>query len=830
MALTGGEAAADPTDEFVRGLLDRGLVQVAEHEALRQLNDPLLKPVGRVEWSIRLAQSYLRHAAQVGGDDRESLAGRAEAVLTEVLAVQPPLPRREAVQVQLALVRAERADWQAEEVVANSLGEPKRGAAVTALGAAIKMLRDTQGQLDPTAAARRTAEQLAAGELHSGEVRRLQREIERQLAGSLVSLVELLPEGDQRAAAVREADGRLQDLADGWVGDLNTWEARLLRVRLARLQGEHDRAVSLVTGALKDQPARWLADQFVAEQARSQLAAGQIDVALQTLLAHGRSAGVLGDELRAVQIEALLAARRLAEQRGDQTTANDLWNQAEVIARNLPGAWGSQAQGQLDRAKEAARYGAAVAQLVQSARGAYQAGDVEGSLALFQQAAERAVTDGQPLAADELEYTRGSMLIAAERFRDAADVLARLIARSPYGPKTQDADLLRAYAVGRLYSAGPAPDLERDYVASLTQHREKYTGTPSAGEATWMLAAFNEAQQQWTQALTLYSTLVEDAARGPAARARVAALYEQILATLRGQAQPVDEWEDRAAQDIAAFVRRQPAAVSEWTAADADMSLRLVRLVLEHREHLYTEADKLLTPVQQAGELQRRAAERDGRPLDPEWARVLQTAAQWRMISLAGQGRIDDARRVFQELSAADPASLLRLLKGLSSLAAVIPAEHRAELAHLQLDAAQQLRLQQPDLSPADKHDLDAAIADAYLAAGNILNALPFYERLLQENPRHRDRLRTVAELRMQLGDPDSLQRAKGYWQRVEKLEQRGSPAWLEARLQVADCAVRLGEKADARKLVALTRLVYPQLGGPELKSRFEAVERAASP
>lgn len=813
-------AADDPNDEFIQGLLSRGLAQVAEHEALRRLDDPLLKPVDRVQWTIRLTKAYLEHARQVEGTDRCELADRAQQTLLALQQNPAQWPRAEAVQVQLALLQAIRAAW------------PLSGSTMSGpdpLPEAIAGLRTTLGGLDEAArrAARRTAQELAAGELSIGAVRRLQREVEQQLAASLVALIERTAAGPEQNELISEADRRLQTLADGWIGDLGTWEARLLRVRLARLRGDTDRALSLVQGALGDDPALWLADRFLAEQVRAQSAAGRYDAALQALLDRQRSHGALSDELIAVQVEAWLAARRLAEQRGDRATADALWLQAEAAAASLSGAWGASARAQLETEKDAARYGEGVARLVQSARRAYQADDADGALRLFEQASAQALAAGQGLAAEELDYTRSSILIARGRFAEAADILSRMLAQAPFGPHARDGDLLRAYALGRLYSAEPTPPREAAYAAALAAHRTQYPETTSAAEATWMLAALEESRQQWTAALSLYLALVDDMTHGPGAQLRVAVLYEQILSLLRSQRQPVEEWEDRAVEDVAAFVRRYPRAPGELTAAQADVALKLVRMIIQHREHLYTEADRFLAVVLQAGEQQRRLAEQEGRPLPGEWAGVLRSAAQWRLISLAGQGRMEEAQRAFHDLAATDVGALLSLLDGLTALATVIPQEHRQELAHLQLAAAQQLRLQQPALTEAQQLSLDAAIADAYLASGNVLNALGFFERLVEKAPHDLARLRTAAELTLRVGDVPHLQRAKAYWQRVERLEPKGSPGWLQARLKIADCAARLKQPDEARKLIALTRLVYPELGGTELRGQFEALEKS---
>jgi tetratricopeptide (TPR) repeat protein len=196
------------------------------------------------------------------------------------------------------------------------------------------------------------------------------------------------------------------------------------------------------------------------------------------------------------------------------------------------------------------------------------------------------------------------------------------------------------------------------------------------------------------------------------------------------------------------------------------------------------------------------------------------------VVSLAGQGRIEEARQVLEGLAVAEPRTLLGILLGLTKLAERIPKAQRQELGHLQLQAARRLDEQRAALDEGEQRLLDESRAEAYLAAGNIYDAALLYESLLKTQPRDRRLLRIVTELLEQQGTPEALRRAKEFWQRIEALEKRGDRAWLEARLHVAECAQRVGDTTEARKLIGVARALYPELGGADLKQRFEALER----
>lgn len=820
--------AQDATERYFDGLLDRGLVRIAQTEALRRLRDDLLKPVDRATWSLRLVQAYRRQSELSGPEDREAYLDRADRLLEELAAVQPPLPRQEAMAVERIALEQTRANLLLGSSLSAAPSDRTRQAAIAALRKVIEQYRELIPQLGEAArrAARRTPAQLSDGEFSGGDIRRLARDVEQQLAQTQVSLVEALPSGTERDATAHTADERLKTLADGWIGEARTWDARLLRAKLARLQGNSDQAAVIVRSALRDDPADWLVDRFMAELVRSQLAAGQIDVALQTLLTYTQQRQTLPEELGALQVEALLAGWRLAEQAKDSASAGEFWAQANRFAERLEGGWRSRAMLLIDQARETSRYGEEVAALVQTARTAYAAGETERALTEFEQAADRAIALKVPEAADEFDFTRASILIDLSRFADAAEVLERLLTRSPNAKSGEDAGLLLAYSLGRLYEAEATRTRREAYVATLERHRERYHDRPSFVEATWMLATLEENRQQWTNALELYREIANDPERGPASQVRIAMLYQRILERLREIKQPPDTWEDRAIEDLAGYVQSYPQKADELTLPQAEVIVRLVHIALGHREQAYAAVDRRIEPVLLAAQSQRRAAERDGRPLDEGWDRLSRVAAQLRVVSLAGQGRIDEARRVFESLAAVEPRTLLGITLGLTDLAKQIPAQQRQALAHLQLDAGRRINEQRSSLNAAEQRALDLSLAEAYVAAGNVYDAALIYEALLKAQPDDRRLLRTVAELLSQHEGQEATRKSLELWRRIERMEKRGTPLWLESRWQMAELTARLGQHEEAGRLITFTRLVAPEMGGEELRKKFEELER----
>ena len=78
-----------------------------------------------------------------------------------------------------------------------------------------------------------------------------------------------------------------------------------------------------------------------------------------------------------------------------------------------------------------------------------------------------------------------------------------------------------------------------------------------------------------------------------------------------------------------------------------------------------------------------------------------------------------------------------------------------------------------------------------------------------------------------QVGSDKYLSKAKSTWHKLESLEAPGSPPWLRARYHVAQCCFALKQYQESKKLLGVTRLLYPDLGGEKLQSKFLRLEAA---
>jgi tetratricopeptide (TPR) repeat protein len=201
------------------------------------------------------------------------------------------------------------------------------------------------------------------------------------------------------------------------------------------------------------------------------------------------------------------------------------------------------------------------------------------------------------------------------------------------------------------------------------------------------------------------------------------------------------------------------------------------------------------------------------------------TAIQLRIVSLSGQDRVADARLLVQDLSEHDVSAILSVLDGLMQLADDADEQMKTELASLQLKAAESLASRRKELTDDQQLRLDRCLGQAYASTHQPRKAIEAYERLSVAHPRDLDVLRTLSQLLVECNTAECLAKARDNWRKIESLEKAGSSGWLEARYNVARCLFLLKQYAECGKLLAVTRLLYPNLGSEELKSKYAQLE-----
>jgi hypothetical protein len=346
-----------------------------------------------------------------------------------------------------------------------------------------------------------------------------------------------------------------------------------------------------------------------------------------------------------------------------------------------------------------------------------------------------------------------------------------------------------------------------------------------------MLAVLQERRLQYTQALPLYEAIPPKHARTADADVAIARCYETILDRVRELKQPVEEWEAKANASIDAIVESFPDPPAPLDRKQAEVCLRGARLRLNSRTPDYQTADqfleRVLHSVPSSGE---DGGEANAAPEAEQaaWRGLQSTASQLRVVSLAGQKRWSQAEILIRGLTDARPSEALAVLEGLTTFSANADAESQKTAGDLQLRAVEGLTGRRDQLSPEEQRRLDDCYAAALLATNQPRKAAAFYEERVAKAPKDLALRRSLAEALIRANTPEHLQKAKRQLRQMEATTKEGSSDWMQARYQNARVALSQGEIDECRKLINATRLLFPEMGGPAMKMRFEELEQTA--
>jgi hypothetical protein len=829
LCLMSGAMADEPLAPYFEGLRQRRMFIVAETEAQRRLAQERTTPAQRAELTIELSKTYAAHAMFSTGEQRQELWTRAEQIVGELLRSEPSSSFRGLLQVQRAMVPAQRGAqlrWQSELY---PLDEATRTEAAATLRDALDRLRLLPEALRvdlQRAQASRPRDGDQTPQPAPARLQRMQREVEFAIATAQLDLARVLPAGSDRVAALFESENLFDALTRPARPDDIAWQARVSRLEVLRLRGEHDRLAGQVASLLKSEPPPAIGDAAVAVLVRRWLDDDRPDEALEVLEDHRVQYGLESEQLQALLVESLLDARRVAASRGDAALDTELLTKAQAVDRALRGSWKVRSSLLLEQARQEDRYGPELADSVRQAQWAWQNGDIDGAIAAYTQAAAKAHQQQETQLAVEFGLHIASAQIEAGRFPAAVKSLENLLQAYPDHEKSAQADLLRAYALGRIFEQQPTDEHRSAYREALESHRETFSGRSTSAEAAWMLARLLEYEQDTRGALALLQQIPADSPQYPAATARMGAIFERMIDAARQKEQPAAPLQEEAVAALTPIADAFPRAPQPLSIEQAQIALRLGRILLRHEPPDFARAEALLrrvidsAPPSSAAESAPHGA----------WPPLVASASRLQITALAGQGRLTDARSLLGELADDQPQRILEILNGLTETAADLPLEHRTGIARMQLELAESLKARSSELTEDQQRLLDMSLAQGHAAVGQWQTAARLYEEMLWKQPKDREIVTALARLYEECGTESCLRQALKQWQTLESLQRKGSIEWLTTRYRLALCSHRLGDDQTAHKLIGVTRVLYPQLGTPSLKARFEALAAQLRP
>ncbi|MGC1275673.1 MAG: tetratricopeptide repeat protein [Planctomycetaceae bacterium] len=838
-------AAPSAIERYFEGLRQRGMFDLAEGEALRRLgSDP--PPESRARLVAELARTFVEHAKYAEGREQADLWKRADAAVADFLEADPTSPSRVRLDVlrgELALARGETLRWLAELSSGNFASQ-----AEAALAEAVEQLTAVEAELNKRLRTRLRVRSASVDPIDAIELDELLARTRLKLGTAELERARLAS-GTARADRLGQTERWLAGLAKGAAAEEATWRSQILLAEAARLEGKPDvvrrRLAELQPGTLPDAAK----DAIATVSTKLLLDEQKPGRAVAFLIDYRRTRGSLTGELRLLQIRGLADAAAAVEALGNEQEAAALraeiptvvgWTQAEH-----GGYWAYRARLAARNAERSARYGPKVAALVRQAEASLAAGQADAAVSTYAEAVRQA--QGMPDVAVELASARASLLLKAGRYDEAAALLTSLVEQHSDLPTADELHLLSAYALGRLHDADPSSERREAYIARLEEHRTRFADSPTAAEATLRLASFYEQRRQYSKAIPLFKSIAGDAERGPVAAAAAARNYEHLLRHLRSarntaataeaatvRDRQLAEWTRAAVRDVTELtkpLRSTNPPSRPMTATEAELALRASRLLLSDADG-QAEAATLLDRLASAFLIEHAATEQEF------WEAARRSALPLRIVSLATRSRFDDASRLIDSLESAPVGDLLAVVRGLSELTEFdprgqLPVAFGASdgpvgprLTDLRRTATELLSERRSELSIDEARQLDVVLAKANLADGRSSAAVDRYDAALAERPNDKALLMQAAAALQASGDAKAVRKALDYWRRLEDQEPAGSEPWLAARLHVIEAHLAIGETTAARKLLTVTKLLHPKLGGGETKAAYEAVEQ----
>lgn len=817
--LTMAAAQAAPAqrmdEQFVTGLRARRLFRLAERYCQEQVQRGDLSERQRANLLIELARTYGEHALHAAPEERAALWNEAHQVIADYQQAFPDSPALPLVRLQDALTwlaQGELARQEAEVGAGDAqLLEEARGALRKAASGLEEVAETLEVALRNQARrGSREQEELSAEELAS-----LEKNVDYQLARAYRNQAESYPPGSpDRANSLTQALEQLERLAQLSVADEMVWRARIDEVVCYRLLGDVQRATAALARLVAAEPPPKIAFEAQAEKIRLLLAAQRLDEALQTASQGRAAAGQISPLLDLAQLEAFVAAWQAASAAQDQAGVERWQKLATAHVQQIEHAhgpyWMRRAELLLGRSVRNTA-GADVEALARAAASFYRSGQVAEALATYDRASLQAREEGAAERAFELAFTAGAIEHDRKRHTDALQRFQELAHAQRTHPRAGEAHRLAIVNAAVLARASQpeqrAAWLDR-YQQMLEEHLAIWPRDASTDAVRIWLGDWQRTQRNWSQAVAAYRGVSPEHEAYEAAIRQLADCYERWLAQLEAAGEPREQLAAEAAGQFLAVIAPQGQAAARLAPLDRFATLAAARIQLQHLPTGPTSAERLLKEA-----LQRTP------DAPPEWQ---SEAATLLVYALAAQGRHAEAAQVMEQISAGSATGLATMLAALTELAATVPADSRRALAELQLRVVALLQPRQHELQGDELVALEVGQAAALAASGRTAEALQAYERLAKKYPRNGNIQLARAALLQASNDPATLRTALAHWREIEKKSRPGGERWFTARFSQAETLYQLQEKEQAAKLIKLTRILHPEMGGAELKGKFE--------
>jgi len=814
------QEASQWTEQYFDGLRSRGLYSLAETVCHRKLADPKLDFLARCRYAVELSQTLTQHSRTAATlDEQTELLQQARQAVSQILESRRNHPQQILLESQLAFVSAyelESLRWRLDLTPYD--GKVKAEAHRLA-DSIIPLLQQLDAQADEQV--RNHKIDVLGERLHPYQLRALQRATQLRLGLAFLEKARLLSDSPtDRADALVKSSEILRRLAAVSSKDYVMWQSQLAYATTLRLRGTPAAAWSMIDAMRGDNPPANVQHSLATEQVELLIFEERFIDAADYLRKYRTKHPQLTGSLNFLMAQVFLRLSQIAKEKNRTVLAAELRQEVQqaiqVATSTGNGYWAARAQNLMADQKIRNTYGTEVGALVREGQSLYAMGDLENAVNRYSQAFAKAQQQKANEIASEIGYTYGSILLKLKKYAEAANVFRQVTALNKTGARAADADLLVAWCLGMQFRDAPNTKHREAYMAALDNHRNAFAESPTAGESTWMLAQLQEQRLQTTKALKLYVSVPSNHTRYPDAMLGIARCSETILNRLRKLKKPRSEWEQAIIGLLGPYIQKAMNPNAESSSSEADFLIRTARILISMEQPDFETADGLLQHILSP------VTSDDSSRQAPLPQTTIETATGLRIVTLTGRGDTAAATELLKSTVLLNQDRLSGILSGLSSVAEYLPADQRRNVGTIQLQATQHAGLNPADLSEEQIDTFGPIVASAYEMTGQPSLAIETLSRILSKQPKDVAMRRRVAELLLTTQKPTDIAAAQLQFRKLESSLKAGSPDWMDARIHVIESAILLKNFDDAKKLLKVTQLLYPNPGTDNLKRRLK--------
>ena len=439
-------------------------------------------------------------------------------------------------------------------------------------------------------------------------------------------------------------------------------------------------------------------------------------------------------------------------------------------------------------------------QYAQQAAIEYQAGRLESAVKFFDRAAGEAYKLGAKgsafeyaLAAAEIQRTRRAWLDAAVRFR-------RVALRAANDPRAVAAHFTACEAMASLLLQGSETDeLIIKYDQLLDEHLKAWPRSPHVQKIEWLRVELLAIRKEWSQLIEVINGVPKSHPRYDRSLELLVTAHQHLLD--RASSKDFPNQLANATTDLQLIILgSQGLWPTKWTPLQRQVALVLAEAHVKREEGGIDYARRLL-----------RVALHEASTSHETWKLKATSLLTLCEVSLGNQTEADQRLATILNAPAETRAKLLsNARQRIVSRQSTLIDELDRLLASIQAFTGSQ------NLSSAKR-------ADALSNSGSHAEAVEIYEKLIQESPGNRSLL--VARAR-ELESAGQHEQALQAWHQIEARTARATLPWFEARLERLRLLVLLSRREEAEKLIRLTKLTTPSLGGELLSKQYAKLEQ----